>query len=64
MHGAALVALLGFLGAAVPLVTLLGRGALGARTVLQLLMAVLCGAFVVLCVRSFAAARRRRAAGI
>jgi hypothetical protein len=64
MHGAAL---LGLLGAAFPLVRALPKleqGNYGAAVIEQLLMAVLSLIFLVLCVRSFIAARRARKAAI
>ena len=62
MHGAAAVALVGFLGALMSLV----RTPAGVRSAIalysQLAMVLLTGFFVVLCVRSFIAARRARKA--
>jgi hypothetical protein len=67
MHAAALVGLLGFLGPlrVLPqMVAVVGGRAVAHRAAVvdQLLMMVVCGAFVALCVRSFVAARRARAA--
>jgi hypothetical protein len=62
MHAAAAVALVGFLGALMSLL----RTPAGVRSAIalysQLAMVVLTGLFVVLCVRSFIAARRARKA--
>lgn len=63
MHGASLVALLGFLGAlARPIQkTLAGQPpAVSTALISQILMAILCGTLVVLAVKSFIDARRRR----
>jgi hypothetical protein len=62
MHGAAMVALLGFLAPVGRLAGVAAKGtlSLNAAVVSQVLMAVLCGVFLVLCVRSFIAARRAR----
>lgn len=65
MHAAVIIGLLGFLLAAGRLVSSLAAGKTPtplAATSLGL-MALLTGLFVVLCVRSFIAARRSRAAG-
>lgn len=63
MHAAAAVALVGFFGALMPLL----RTPAGVRPALavysQLAMVVLTGLFVVLCVKSFVDARRRRNLG-
>jgi hypothetical protein len=67
MHAAAVLGLLGFLG---PLrvfpqmLALLGGGSVAHRTAVldQLAMMVVCGVFLALCIRSFVAARRARAA--
>jgi hypothetical protein len=67
MHAAAVLGLLGFLG---PLrvfpqmLALLGGGAVPHRAAVldQLLMLIVCGVFLALCIRSFVAARRARAA--
>ena len=62
MHGAALVGLLGFLaplGRLLPQ-TLKGTPPHGLALFSQVTMSVLCLAFVLLCVRSFIAARRAR----
>ena len=67
MHAAAALGLLGFLGS-VPGVIKLIQWATGteperpAAVITQAIMAVLCAAFVALCVRSFIDARRRRMA--
>lgn len=62
MHAAATVGLLGFLGAGVQFLRkALGDSfAWGPGTISQAIMAVLCGVFVVLCVKSFIDARRAR----
>jgi hypothetical protein len=61
MHGAAMVALVGLAGALFSLF----RAPLGSRSPVaegaQALMVLLMGVFLVLCVRSFVAARRARA---
>lgn len=67
MHGAAVVALLGFLGPlrVLPqMLALVSGGAVAHRAAVvdQLVMMVLCGVLLVLCVRSFVAARRARTA--
>ena len=65
MHAAAIVGVQGFLAAVGRLASLFARGSPPTRlggTSLGL-TALLCGLFVVLCVRSFIAARRRREAG-
>lgn len=68
MHAAALIGLLGFLGAIYrPIKITLQNGTLDVSLVsvqLQLAMAVICLLFAVICVQSFVAARRRRSAGI
>jgi len=67
MHAAAALGLLGFLGS-VPGVIKLIQWATGtaparpAAVITQAIMAVICAAFVALCVRSFIDARRRRLA--
>jgi hypothetical protein len=66
MHAAVVLGLLGFLGTIPGLVKLvkMAFGVAPERPVavyMQSIMAVLCGLFVVLCVRSFIAARRSRA---
>ena len=69
MHFAAMIGLLGFLGGAgmgVPkLLKMLGgrEVARPAAAYEQILMGLLCGVFVVLCIRSFISARRAREAG-
>jgi hypothetical protein len=62
MHGAAALGLIGFLGGLVMAVRGLikSSGEVGNATVEQALMALVCAAFVGLCVRSFILARRRR----
>lgn len=63
MHAAALVALLGFLGALARPLQLVVSGrplVVSAPLVSQFLMAILCGLLVVLAVKSFIDARRRR----
>lgn len=64
MHAAAMVGLLGFLGGAVNLGRMIGKGvSLNATPgISSLLMTGLCAVFVGLCVNSFIQARRRRAA--
>jgi hypothetical protein len=68
MHGAVLIALLGFLGSVrgvMGLGTVLdGTAARPAAIVAQTIMAVLTMIYVVLAVRSFIAARRARRAGV
>ena len=61
MHAAAALGLLGFLASAGRLLTK-GFGAAPAAVAEQVLMALLCLAFVVLCVNSFVQARRNRVA--
>ena len=65
MHAAVVVGLLGFLAAAGRLVSSLARGHTPAPLAVVSLvgMALLTGVFVVLCVRSFIAARKQRPAG-
>lgn len=66
MHGAVLLGLLGFVGALMsPIMKLIGGKTieLNLATSLQLVMALICLIFVVLCVRSFIAARKSRDAG-
>jgi len=65
MHGAVLLGLLGFVGALMrPVKKLFGEEAfeLNLATGSQLVMAAICLIFVVLCVRSFIAARKSREA--
>jgi hypothetical protein len=62
MHAVAVVALLGLLGTFRGLIRLLG-GTMTPAAVSQALTAILTGALLVLCVRSFVDARRRRAQG-
>ena len=64
MHAAAAVATIGFLGAAVMFFIGVARKGLVLSTGAQLAMAILTGLFVVLCVRSFIAARRARTEGV
>ena len=66
MHGAAVFGVLGFFGSVpgfIKVVKSMGGRELErpAAAYLQSAMAVLCGVFVVLCIRSFIAARRRAA---
>lgn len=64
MHAAVTLGLLGFLGSApMAIKGLIKKGAV-LGPIAQLIMAVVCGIYVVLCVRSFIAARRTRDAGI
>jgi hypothetical protein len=64
MHVAVTIGLIGFLGAAVRVVMACigGRAVDGIAVGCQIAMAVVCGVFVGLCVRSFVAARRGRSA--
>jgi uncharacterized membrane protein len=67
MHAAALLGLLGFLGPlrVLPqMLALLGGGRVAHRAAVvdQVAMMVVCGAFLALCIGSFVAARRARAA--
>ena len=64
MHVAVTIGLIGFLGAAVRVVMacISGRPVDGIAVGCQTAMAVVCGVFVGLCVRSFVAARRGRGA--
>ena len=65
MHAAAALAVLGFLGTARGLITFVTGAATERPAAVrsQAIMAVLCLVFVILCVRSFVAARRARTAG-
>ena len=65
MHVAVIVGLLGFLAAALRLISSLAKGQTPAPLAAFSLigMALLTGVFVVLCVRSFINARRQRTAG-
>jgi uncharacterized membrane protein len=65
MHAAAVVGLLGFLGAAGRLIPALlsGKEISEAGPLVQAIMALACAVFVGLCVKSFVDARRRRAQG-
>ena len=60
MHAAAMFALLGFIGALARPIGSLFRGTIHASPALysQLLMAILCAIFLVMCIRSFINARR------
>lgn len=58
MHAAIIVALLGFIAVAARIVPKLGSLELSAAVLAQIAMGVVCLIFVVLAVRSFAAARR------
>jgi hypothetical protein len=58
MHAAIIVALLGFIAVAARLVPKLGSLDLSAAVLAQIAMGVVCLIFVVLAIRSFAAARR------
>jgi len=60
MHAAVVVALLGFIATAVRVVPRLGDATFSAAVIAQISMAIVCLLFVVLAVRSFAAARRNR----
>jgi uncharacterized membrane protein HdeD (DUF308 family) len=61
MHAAVTLALVGFLAAGWRLAVSLSKPAIDTIAVSsQSLMTVLCGVFVVLCIRSFIAARRAR----
>jgi len=62
MHAAAALALLGFLASAGRFISV-GAAPTSVGPIALLIMAVLCGLFVGLCVRSFIAARRAREAG-
>jgi hypothetical protein len=64
MHVAVLLGLLGFLASFGRFAMVMARNPnLGPATIASLLMAIICGVFVVLCVRSFIAARRARQEG-
>src|SRR5947208_2851896 len=63
MHVAVTLALLGFLGSAIRGVPALIKNGATVAVVAQLVMALITGIYVVLCVRSFIAARRAREAG-
>src|ERR1700712_1566899 len=60
MHAAVVVALLGFILTAGRLIMKAGELTMSAAVVSQLAMAIICLVFVILAVRSFAAARRGR----
>lgn len=66
MHVAVMVGLLGFLAAAGRLIGTIAKGTTPGKLVgfSLVLMALLTGIFVVLCVRSFVAARRERLAAV
>ena len=61
MHAAVVVGLLGFLVPAGRLISKFSELSLSAAVVSQLVMALLCLVFVLLCIRSFIAARRNTA---
>jgi uncharacterized membrane protein HdeD (DUF308 family) len=64
MHAASAVALLGTIGALVPIVMGLINGTIGARPLalaLQIGMLLICGEMLALCINSFVQARRQRA---
>lgn len=64
MHAAAMVGLLGFLGAGAMAIKKLAAGdTAGLALPMQAIMAVVCGVFVGLCVKSFIDVRRARTAG-
>jgi hypothetical protein len=65
MHGAAMFGLLGFLAAAGRLAMVAAKGGFSWKlaTVSQAVMALLCGIFTALCVKSFIDVRRARARG-
>jgi membrane-bound ClpP family serine protease len=65
MHAAAVVGVLGFLAGAGRFIYELSKGmdVTGTAGMSTATMAVLCGVFVALCVKSFVEARRRRKAG-
>src|SRR4051794_6017045 len=64
MHAAVTLALLGFLASAGRFVSVMIRKPnMGIGPTANLIRAVICGVFVVACVRSFTAARRSREAG-
>jgi preprotein translocase subunit Sss1 len=60
MHVAVVLSLLGFVGAVVGLIMNLSSRGSGTSSLFQILMAIVCAVFVVLCVRSFIQARRSR----
>jgi hypothetical protein len=60
MHAAVVLGLLGFLAALGGFGRALAKGLYGASMAATAIMAVLCGVYVALCVRSFIAARRAR----
>jgi hypothetical protein len=64
MHGAVLLGLLGFLGALVRVIQVLIAGEIKLPVAFAMTcgMAVVCGIFVLLCIRSFIQARKARAA--
>ena len=61
MHGAALLGLVGFLVPAIRVILAFVDGAsINLAIAGQIAMAILCAVFLVLCIRSFIAARRAR----
>ena len=62
MHAAVMIGLIGFIIPAGRLISRLGDLTLSAAVVSQILMALVCLIFVILCIKSFADARRNRAA--
>jgi hypothetical protein len=63
MHGAVTLALLGFLASLGRFISVMVKNpAVSVGTMANLIMAILTGVYVVLCVRSFIAARRARTA--
>ncbi len=64
MHGAVLLGLLGFLGAMVRVIQVAAAGdvKLPVAFAMTIAMAIVCGIFVLLCIRSFIQARKARAA--
>ncbi len=58
MHGAVLIGLIGFIVPLIRIVPNLGNLSLSAAFITQLLMSLICLAFVVLCVKSFIDARK------
>jgi hypothetical protein len=61
MHGAVTIGLIGFFMTAGRLVMNISRITLNAATLAQVSMALICLAFVILCIKSFIDARRNRA---
>ena len=64
MHAAAAIGVIGFLGTAGALVGVLAGGEVSSAVIARALMAILMAVFVGLCVRSFIAARKARAASV